>query len=41
MIFFNNAIGIILRWKDFNYTFEIDISRNHFQKNVGVLRRDF
>ena len=36
-----NVMGIILRWKNFNYMLEIYILRNDPQKYLGVLRDDF
>ena len=35
-----NVMEIILKWKNFNYKFEIDILRNDSQKHLGVLRGD-
>ena len=33
-------MGIMLRWKIFNYMLGIDILRNYFPKYLGVLRGD-
>ena len=35
------VMGIMLRWKIFNYMLENDILRNYFQKYLGVLKGDF
>ena len=34
-------MGIMLRWKIFNYMLDIDIIRNYSPKDLGVLRGDF
>ena len=34
-------MGILLRWKKHNFMVKIDILRNYFLKNLGVLRGDF
>ena len=34
-------MGIILKWKKFNYMLEIDILRNFLQNILGVLNGDF
>ena len=36
-----NAMGIILRWKLFNYVIEIGIFKNSSQKSLVVLGGDF
>ena len=41
MISLYNVMGIILRWRNFNYMLEIDILGNYFLNNLGVLRGDF
>ena len=35
------CMGIILRWRNFNYMVEIDLLRNDSQKYLGDLRGDF
>ena len=37
----HNIMGIILRWKDFNFMLEIDILTNYSPPFLGVLSGDF
>ena len=36
-----NVIGIMFRWKSFNYMLGIDISRNYLPKDLGFMKGDF
>ena len=41
MILLHNVMGIIFRWKIFDYMLKIDILRNYYPKNLDVLRVGF